>query len=130
MGGAFEDQRDMEYDTSVSSKPVELTPAERYARILSLYKQIGDLRNECDHSEIRGKGERDKGARCVGCGKDFGWGCPESPDGVCHYPYDCEGDEDWIWLILIDGSKINITDEQYSVYHECCMFCGDPDERK
>lgn len=41
-------------------------------------------------------------AHCDICGKDFGWWCPDSTTHICQYEDDSE----------------------------CCIFCGQPDERK
>ena len=41
-------------------------------------------------------------AICEVCEKDFGWYCPDSSDHYCHYEEDSE----------------------------CCIYCGQPEERK
>lgn len=63
---------------------------------------------------------------CPICGRDFGWRCPESPDGICHYHSD-DG-----LIELIDGRSVPIPKDHNPDYEtsDACIFCGDPDERK
>jgi hypothetical protein len=65
------------------------------------------------------------GASCLICKQNFGWACPDSKDGACHYEY--EIDEDTKMLTLNDQSKVK---PEYEFGGECCVFCGHPEERK
>lgn len=65
-------------------------------------------------------------ARCTHCDRDFGWHCPDSPDGTCHY-YTDDGK-----VTLINGEKVDPPaghDPKFE-HHDQCVFCGHPEERK
>lgn len=66
-------------------------------------------------------------AICQICDNNFGWRCADSPDTVCHY-YTNDGNH----VKLIDGTLANVPsghDHRYET-SDCCIFCGNPDERK
>lgn len=76
-------------------------------------------------------------ANCMICGKFFGWRCPDSPDGACHYntkEFEGSNGEGPFYVELINRKK-HIMPEHYDYekhIHEssdCCLFCGSPDER-
>lgn len=106
--------------------------AEATATAANAQKKLWDLVRSCEDHSLRPLTEQEQAdeglsitARCEICNHDFGWRCLKSPDGVCHYI--CENDHG---IILLDGSKIMLTREQREMYSECCVFCGQPDERK
>lgn len=118
-----------------------MTPEERRQKIKELEKQIdnlrGDLytlREECIH-QISHPTKKDMrtgdfgGAYCLICGYDFGWWCPASPDSVCHYHSDENGKVELITGESVDFPKDEYYDPEYES-SDCCLFCGDPDERK
>lgn len=72
---------------------------ERRERINTLKNEMWELLRSCPHSERERKHES---VYCIGCGKCFGWACPDAPNDYCEYP---------------DGE-------------ENCRYCGDPEERK
>ena len=100
--------------------------------ILSIQDKISDLMSTCDHELIRLSSSqmRDRwmsiSARCMICGKYFGWRCKKSPDSVCHHvSFDGK-------VVLIDGTLVNIP-KNHKPEQESgngCIFCGMPDERK
>jgi len=95
------------------------------------------LRGECWHemkSKVYG------GAECKHCGYRGGYGktggqflcwyCPKSPDHICHYfsKTDKSGNK---YVVSVNKEKIIL--KCYNPDHEssdCCIFCGDPEERK
>lgn len=71
---------------------------------LSIAGQLAAAREEaalCQHKKIV-RDEFDS-AVCKKCNKDFGWFCEESPSKHCEYE---------------DSGN------------ECCVYCGEPEERK
>lgn len=89
------------------------------------------LRRQCTHHlspltpSQRGEEWMCIRAHCEVCEASFGWRCKESPDSVCHYFTD-DGK-----IELIDGTEI-IAPKGHDFEWEtedCCIFCGDPDER-
>lgn len=61
-------------------------------------------------------------------------GLPGSPDGVCVYPgsvYAVNGEHYQVDLI-INGVMVSypVPAESKDAYWECCIFCGEPEERK
>jgi len=63
-------------------------------------------------------------AICEICNHNFGWSCSESPDKTCHY-FSKDGK-----VTLIDGTTVDVeSDEDYET-EDCCIFCGQPEERK
>ncbi len=96
------------------------THAQRLARIKELRKELRGLEKECEHKV-------DKDGKCLGCGQGFGWPCPDSLDGVCHY-YTEDG-----MIHLIDGREVpsptKVKDRRYESDDQC-VFCGEPSERK
>ena len=74
-------------------------------------------------------------AYCHDCGKYFGWYCPDSPDHRCYY-YIYNTNEDGMYIILLNGNKHYLNDEQinriktYGFSSDWCIFCGEPEERK
>lgn len=69
-------------------------------------RDIEALQTECPHDNIIDKWGT---GVCPDCGyKTDGWFCPDSPDYECQY-----------------------YDEKTDTYDEdCCIYCGQPDERK
>jgi ribA/ribD-fused uncharacterized protein len=57
---------------------------------------------------------------------EFGWDCPESPDGVCHY-FSKEGKVE-----LADGRSVPVpaNHDATNESQEWCIFCKEPKERK
>lgn len=103
-----------------------MTPSERKSKIKEYREALNKLVRECPHEVL--SQEKDKygeygGASCAGCGKDFGWYCPDSPDRTCHY-YDYEGK-----VHLINGETVPTPEECFNCV-DMCIFCGDPEERK
>jgi hypothetical protein len=100
------------------------------------------------------------GAHCEICGEGFDWRCKRSPDGVCHYYTDSDGDDDKRTVRLIDKTVVPYGEDEVRAYYkdgwapeeikeleaeqgpslyehdphnetdDCCLFCGHPDERK
>lgn len=66
------------------------------------------------------------GAECQYCREDFGWFCEESPDHICHY---YSNDRK---ITLIDGTEVSVPEDHNDKYEtdDCCIFCGNPEERK
>jgi hypothetical protein len=96
---------------------------ERKQRITALEREIGELKASCPH-RLSGKDS----LRCDVCGRGFGWRCPESPDGVCHYYTEEDGK-----IHLIDGRKVDVPDKDHDPQYETddsCLFCREPSERK
>ena len=59
----------------------------------------------CNHPKLMSSDPQDPDcsrAICPVCGESFGWWCPKSPDGKCHY----------------------------SKSFDSCDYCGNPEERK
>ncbi len=56
----------------------------------------------------------------------FGWDCPESPDGVCHY-FSKEGK-----VKLADGRSVRVpaNHDATNESQEWCIYCKEPKERK
>jgi hypothetical protein len=103
--------------------------------------EIRTLESTCQHElreltdeEIADK-EMTVSARCLCCGKEFGWRCKKSPDHVCHYysvrnlTFTAFGPN---VVSLVDGTMIDVPEghkpENESTNH--CIFCGFPEERK
>jgi len=66
---------------------------------------------------------------CPTCKSSFdkdGWYCEPSPDKRCHY-YSRDGK-----ISLRNGNTVDIPTDHDPEYEtdDCCIFCGDPDERK
>lgn len=66
-------------------------------------------------------------AFCNICELDFGHFCQDSPDNTCHYFTEKEG-----FILLNNGNKILPPLEHNQKYetYDCCIFCGEPEERK
>lgn len=85
-------------------------------------QQFYDLSKKCEH--VIGKSH--DSANCKICDQHFGWWCPESKDNTCHY-FSENG-----FVTLINGEKVPVPpghNEDCENY-DCCIFCGDPEERK
>jgi len=97
-----------------------------------LYGELEILRNSCVHvfADLKKKDLNDEwmsvNAICTSCGKYFGWRCKISPDFICHYK-STNGQ-----IELINGEKIPTQLDHDPEYEsdDCCIFCGDPEERK
>lgn len=70
------------------------------------------------------------GVWCETCGKDLGWYCPDSPDHTCHYY--SQRDETGCFVKLIDGTRHYLPYDHRWQFEsdDCCLFCGEPEERK
>jgi hypothetical protein len=87
------------------------------AQLRPIYQAISFLEHHCPHAvapltttpEEYYKDDqwRSDGAHCEGCGRDFGWYCPDSPKHICDYEY--------------EPGRFNSDD---------CIHCHMPDERK
>ena len=66
-------------------------------------------------------------AHCTHCTKHFGWYCPQSPDHACHYFSDGDGQ---VRLINGEDHAVPAGHEIARESEDCCIFCGDPEERK
>jgi hypothetical protein len=127
----------------------DLSHKDRRALIRSLESKCLDLRRailklteECKHSfsPLSSKDLADEwmsvGARCVGCGKDFGWRCKKSPDSACHYYSTCpensysDGQDNYVEGI--DGKHYTIPSDHdaHQENEDHCIYCGNPEERK
>ena len=102
-----------------------MTPTERKLRIKSLKEELHLLYQECTHEETETYGFSES-KRCKACDKDLGWGCKESPDGVCHY-YTADKKVKLAGGILVDPPK----DHDFECEtDDSCIYCGEPEERK
>ena len=110
-------------------------------RILSIKSQINDLQNKlhqaksaCTHV-VNPPKEEWLSVSCEICGQDFGWYCPESPDCTCHY-FSTETDTGRNAVKLLDGAYVFLPELNTEDYNpdweteDCCLFCGESDERK
>lgn len=74
------------------------------------------------------------GAICIICESHLGWRCPDSPDGCCYYYSQSESEEGPFFVRLMNDEKYIIPEYEYSDFayetDDCCIFCGNPDERK
>lgn len=113
-----------------------MTSRERAMAIDFHKKEMWKLVAECPHSfkplsnkELKDEDFSDSAICISGCGQRFGWRCKESPDGVCHYlPFDDKH------VKLLNGELVLISEETLEdaqdEHYECCLFCGQPEERK
>ena len=93
------------------------------------------VRNICIHvvnPEFTDKYQCDV-AYCEVCNKTFGWKCPESPDHVCYYYTD--GLKNCVSVVeLIDKTIHPLENHTFNDVQgeteDCCLFCGQPQERK
>lgn len=77
-------------------------------------------------------------AHCIICRSYFGWRCPDSPDGACHYYTNCDADSSKVggpyYVVLINREEYIIENYEYSdavnESDDWCIFCGAPQERK
>jgi hypothetical protein len=86
----------------------------------------------CLHPSTINKGESHYCTECKSYVGD-GWWCPSSPDNHCYYFTDF-GSRGTI-VVLADGTNFDYRgyDEDHDPEYEtddCCLFCGQPDERK
>ncbi len=108
----------------------KMTHEERKKKLKELREEVSRLKKECPHEVAAIKKPNKFGcygaAICMGCGEDFGWYCPDSPDHVCHY-YSRKGMVD-----LLDNSQVHVPESHDSKYEtdDSCIFCGHPEERK
>lgn len=86
--------------------------------------EIRKLKSSCCH-EFPRFNSTDDSAICVGCGSDFGWLCPESRDGLCHY-HSIDG-----VVVMLNGEEIKVAEghDADNESNEWCIFCGNPEER-
>ena len=110
----------------------DLADLEREARMAK--NRVDNFKRNCNHVVYQQTRKNDiwehnpeglGSARCLICKSRFGWACPDSKDGACHYEH--EIDEDTKMLTIKDQSKVK---PEYEFGGECCVFCGHPDERK
>ena len=79
---------------------------------------------------------RHSGSECVICDKDLGLWCQESPDNTCHYYSVKEPqiyDEKPRYAVELVTGEMHILPKYYKDTYEtedCCIFCGQPEERK
>lgn len=108
-----------------------MTPDERKAAIDKAQKDaraalilVKELKTHCEHRI----GKSSESAQCDVCGTYFGWYCPRSPDSVCHYETNAD-----LMIELIDGNLSkpgSHWDGKKYETDDCCVFCGNPEERK
>jgi hypothetical protein len=102
--------------------------AERKMHIDASYAVAHALRETCPH-DMAGTDS----AWCRVCARTFGWRCPDSPDGVCHYfTVEGPGDPPDLRVELIDGRQVKLPEGVDTSYqtHDRCLYCGLPEERK
>lgn len=77
----------------------------------------------CDHKKLK---QRNDYAECTECSTCIGHYCSGSPDKKCHY-YSQNKE-----LTLQDGTKYQLPEDYEDDYEteDCCIFCGEPEERK
>jgi len=115
---------------------------ERRKRIAELREKLNELVDGCTHNIVCcGKeGKKLQGwewGECDVCGAHFDWWCPDSPDHTCYYGV-CDDGNGTSGICLVDGEFISLDELRkligYSIkedyWSECCMFCGEPNERK
>ena len=92
------------------------------------------IRGECYHQMVQSPGNEDV-AICDICDFIFfdGWYCSDSPDHTCHYKSAHDPLIGRRFVESINGVRI-ILPEDYSEWehenYDCCIFCGQPNERK
>lgn len=115
-----------------------LSLKERGAYIHTAGALMHRLIETCPHDLSDIERPRTGGVYCPICRKEFGWWCPKSPDHVCHYFAQREtvgeGTAVSVPLLveLMDGSKVVApagADPGYMT-SDCCLYCGEPEERK
>lgn len=74
-------------------------------QIRILTTEVDELMDECNHENIDKIGEM---AHCDICNEFFGWYCANSPTLTCDY--------------------YNKEEDKYN--EDCCIYCGQPEERK
>lgn len=99
--------------------------------------RVDNFKDTCDHIVFHRTSKHDvwehnpdgiSDAICLICDQDFGWACPDSRDGACHYPSEIK--EDGGMVTLNDGSKVTPDEPESGFWSESCVFCGHPEERK
>ena len=108
--------------------------SERKRRLEEIRKTINELHSE-EGELLRGCVHKIKkvhvtgncfSAACSICNKDFDWWCSKSPDNLCHYFTDSDGT-----VTLNNGKKVR--PPKHDIHYEtsdCCLYCGNPEERK
>lgn len=90
--------------------------------------ELRKLKDECPHNVV---GDPEGSARCDICEQFFGWYCEESLDKTCHY-FTEDGKIEFSDGTRLDANKtpgVEWQGDQHETY-DCCLFCGNPDERK
>jgi hypothetical protein len=105
---------------------------EQMRRIRAARLELQAALNDHTHVAIM----RHSGAECVICDKMLGWFCTESPDNTCHYHSE-EGpqlydEKPYNYVHLITGEEHVLPADYDGKYEteDCCIFCGQPEERK
>lgn len=100
-------------------------------------RRVSNFKLLCDHIVFQRTYKNDvwehnpdglAGASCLICKRNFGWACPDSKDGACHYPYEIA--EDGGTITLNDRSQVTPEEPEGGFWNESCVFCGHPEERK
>ena len=105
---------------------------ELYKQEYSIQAEIYKITSNCKHKIVKRDEKSDCTiAICSECGTTFGWWCPKSPDHACFYF--TEVVQEQLFIKLVDGTllpyKQDNHDRQYET-QDCCLFCGEPNERK
>ena len=133
-----DDENDKEYATRISQeKKSDDKQAQRdkeeYERLKAKFEPKPKV---CTQHKIIKKGENGwTSARCSECGETFGWWCDKSPDKSCHYFTELNGKvpSPNVCVKLINDVLFSMPDPNYDRRFEtedCCLFCGEPQERK
>ena len=85
--------------------------------------------------EIKERGDYG-GAECINCAptssgaiRSWGWYCPDSPDHQCYYYTEADENGDR-YITTINDEKVIVVSNPDWETDDCCIFCGDPEERK
>lgn len=103
------------------------------SQINALEIELGKLLKFHKHSMIK----KHNSAVCEICELDFGWWCPDSPDHACHYHSEYVEKDGAIYriVVLLDGAKDesfldkDVPEKEHET-EDCCLYCGEPEERK
>lgn len=88
--------------------------------------ELWDLEKECTHEFTFRKVDS---LFCDTCGKNIGWYCEHSPDKTCHYECEIFTENKKKYIELINRQQFRIVPLPHH-YHEDCIFCCNPNERK
>jgi hypothetical protein len=125
---------DLAYSLKVEAAKAAVSEAEKYlgTLITGCKHVLPPLTDEMKHVLKTKPWEAWGGydsAFCVVCEANFGWRCPTSPDGACHY-FSMHGRPGFVRLI--DDSEVPVPADHDIDYEtdDDCMFCHQPEERK